>query len=210
MKKFKDPTQEELFMLWVEEAIKHGYIKKFIPEKDCPKFPLFEGYSRSWTETKIIYKGTQREQEKILTHEHILLRPAAYGPDGIIVWTEKAYHVLFADITDSIRWVKEMYFTALLVKGEYMTVLDVKAPTGTNRHSDTPFQFTRKMMWDKHKIFVNKVMLVPPKSKSGKPPKGYLYNEVWTPHRYLWSDGLTKLRSINSYTPITVEQFSLP
>ena len=132
------------------------------------------------------------------------------SPDGIIIWTTKAYRVLFADFNDSVRMVKTMYFTAKLINGKYMTVLDVKAPTGTNRSSDTPFQFTRKMMWDKHEIFVNKVMNIPPKKKSGKVPNGYLFNETWTPKRYLMTDGLTDKRKINSYTPKVVEEFLLP
>lgn len=209
MIRLDSPTQEFWFSLWIEEAIKHGWIEKFIPEDQCPKFPLFDGLSKTWHEDKVVYKGTKREETRHLTHEHVLLYPINYGPDGIIVWTEKSYRVLFADINDSIENVKKTYFNAKLIGGKYMTVLDVKSPTGTNRNSDTPFQFTRKMMWDKHKILVDKVMLVPPKKPSGNIPKGYLFNEVWTPQRYLFTDKTLEPRKITSYEPKLAQEFLL-
>lgn len=210
MDKITNPTQEWWFEQWVKEAIKAGYIEKYTPEKDMPSFTLFEGLSKITTEQKVVYAGTSREKMKTLTHKHVLLAPITYTPDGGIVWTKKAKNILFTTIEDSIDTIKNYYFIAKEFKGKYITILDVKSPTGTNRHSDTPFQFTRKWMWEKHKIYVNKVMLVPPKKKSGNIPKGYLFNETWTPKRYLWSDKLTKTRTINSYIPITIEQFLLP
>jgi hypothetical protein len=209
MDKVKNPTQEWWFSQWIVEAIKYGYVEKFIPEDKMPKWELFSGYSRTWEEEKIVFKGSKREEKRILTHELMLLRPSSYGSDGAIIWTDKAFNVLFADLEGPIGHLQECYFKAQKKANKYITIVDVKAPTGTNRNSDTPFQFTRKWLWQKHHIYVNKVMNIPPKKKSGKVPKGYLFNETWTPARYLVTDGLTKNRDINSYNPIIVQEFLL-
>ena len=200
MENIENPTQEWWFLRWVEEAIAAGYIEKYTQEEDMPTFTLFEGLFREWHERKTVYKGTEREKTRTLTHSHVLLKPCTYTPDGFIVWTEKANRVLFASVNDPIVIQKQFYFKANLIKGKYVTVLDVKAPTGTNRHSDTPFSFTRKWMWQRHGLFVNKVMLAPPpqgKKKTSAVPKGYLFNETWTPNRYFMSDKLTKKRKLH-------------
>jgi len=207
MKKLSNPSQEFWFTEhWVKEAKDAGFIKKFIYEADMPSFTLFEGLSKFTKETKTVYKGTKREETRELTHEFCMLKPTTYTPDGAIVWTDKAYHVLFAGIDDPIHLIKDCYFTAKKVKGQWVTILDVKAPTGTNRHSDTPFSFTRKWMWQQHEIFVNKVMLAP----TSKSKRGYLFADTWTPGRYLWTDKLTSQRKLTNYNPILIKDFLLP
>lgn len=198
MEKIENPTQEWWFTEnWIPEAIAAGFIIKFVPEEEIPSFPLFDGFSQHWKEEKTIYKGTARETIKVLTHERMVLRPTIYTPDGIIHWAEKAYKVLFDDVHNAHS---TCYFKAQRLRGKWVTILDVKAPTGTNRHSDTPFSFTRKWMWQRHKLYVTKVMLAPPpkgKKKSISIPKGYLFNETWTPRRYFMTEKMTKKRTLH-------------
>jgi hypothetical protein len=195
MEKIKNPTQEWWFTEnWIPEAKALKYIKKFVPEADIPPFPLFKGYYQEYQVKKILYEGTARETTRFSTKKNTILRPTTYTPDGIIEWYDIAKGVLFDDLENPFG---TCYFKAQLIKGKWITILDVKAPTGTNRHSDTPFSFTRKWMWQRHKLYVNKVMLAPPKKKSGKIPKGYLFQETWTPLRYTWTDALTKGRTMH-------------
>lgn len=188
MKPLDNPTQEELFDFWIQEALALGIVLEYLPEKDIPPFKIFEGLSYNYIEERVVYEGTSREEirEKVKTHK--LLEPARYTPDGIIVWNPKVKDILFNDLFV----MGDCYFKAQYNDGKWFSLLDVKAPKGVNRISDTPFMFTRKMMWQAHNLFVNKVMNIPPKAKDN----GYLYKEVWTPMRYFMTDKLTKKRSI--------------
>jgi len=192
------PTQEELFLLWIAEAILAGFILDYTPEDEIDAFVLFEGLSYQWIDVKIIYQGTKRETEKLSPKTDKLLEPTRYTPDGVIIWNDLAKNVLFNDLFEK----GDAYFKAQFVDEKWVTILDVKAPTGTNRMADLPFSFTRKMMWMEHKLYVNKVMICPPKPLA----KNYLFSDTWTPGRYFLTDKMTKERSI-PFKADTAEQF---
>lgn len=199
MRNLDNITQEELFGFWIQEAISLGIVLEFLPEKDIPPFKIFDGLSYEYIEEKVVYEGTSREEIREKVKKHKLLEPARYTPDGIIVWNPKVKDILFNDL-----FVKgEAYFKAQFNEGKWFSIIDVKAPKGVNRISDTPFMFTRKMMWQSHNLFVNKVMNIPPKPGD----KGYLFKEVWTPMRYFMTDKLTKKRAIR-YKAIDLLEFS--
>jgi len=197
-KEIENPTQEDIFLLWVAEAIALGYILEYVPEDEIEKFVLFEGLSYKWYEDKILYEGTSREKKKRVHKDEKLLYPTTYTPDGIIIWNPDMKNILFNDLFEK----GDAYFKAQLADGKWVTILDVKAPTGTNRMADLPFSFTRKMMWMVHKLYVNKVMLIPPKPLD----KNYLYKDVWTPGRWFLTDKMTKERSL-AYKARNVEEF---
>jgi len=50
-------------------------------------------------------------------------------------------------------------------------------------------------------------MLAPPKLKGKSIPKGYLFNEVWTPKRYFMTEKLTKKRKLH-YPAIGVWEYT--
>ena len=198
MEKLFNPTQEDLWVLWVKEAIEQGFILDYTPEDEIPAFELFDGLSYQYTEEKWLYQGTSRERLKVITKTEKLLYPMKYTPDGVIIWDPKVKDILFNDLFEK----GGAYFKAQLIDNKWVTILDVKAPTGVNRSADLPFTFTRKWMWQKLNLYVNKVMIIPP----GTALKGYLYRDVWTPKRYFMTDKLTKERIIH-FRAITVEQF---
>jgi hypothetical protein len=198
MEKLNNVTQEQWFDFWVQEAIKEGFIIDYVPEKDIPPFELFDGLSFDYTEDKILNPGTHKERKKRVFKKEILLYPMSYRPDGVIIWNPKVKDILFNDLFEK----GDAYFKAQFTSDLWVTILDVKAPTGVNRAADLPFSFTRKFMWEKLKLYVNKVMIIPP----GTGHKGYLFRDVWTPARYFMTDKLTKERSIN-FKAINVEQF---
>ncbi len=191
-------TQEELFLLWVDEAIVLGIIEKFIPEDKMDSFIIFDELSYPYTEEKYIYPGTKREELVLVKKKDKLLSQTKYTPDGLIVWNPKVKNILFNDLFEK----GNAYFKAQFLDNKWITLLDVKAPKGVNRASDLPFSFTRRMMWTSHNLYVNKVMNIPPKPKD----EGYLYSSVWTPLRYTLTDKMTKQRTLH-YKVKTVEQF---
>jgi len=198
MEKLNNPTQEDLWILWIKEAEAFGFIEAYAPENSIVPFELFKGLSYEYTEDKWIYEGTPRERKKIITKTHTLLRPTKYTPDGIIIWNPIVKDILFNDLFEK----GDAYFKAQFITDKWVTIVDIKAPTGVNRAADLPFTFTRKWMWQKLHLYVNKVMIIPP----GTGHKGYLYRDVWTPRRYFMTDKLTKERTIG-FKAINIEQF---
>jgi len=189
MKRLDNTTQEEFWLLWVTEALILGIILDYTPEEEVEAFQLFDGLSYKWYEDKIIYEGTARETVKRYFHNERLLGTTKYTPDGVIIWNPKVKDILFNDLFEK----GNCYFKAQFIDNKWVTVFDVKAPKGVNRDSDIPFSFTRKWMWQRYNIYINKIMCIPPKAKD----TGYLYKDVWTPQRYMVTDALRKARTIH-------------
>lgn len=204
MKKFKNPTQEFLFHLWIEEMVKAGFILQY--EANLTPFVLFEG----------------RKEEGIT-----ILNPTQYTPDGRIIWAYKAKGIFFITI-DEIEDFKHVYFIAEeydeiesksegTVETYYSSYLDVKSPPGSGgrNSSDASFIPKRSWMWDKFGIHINKVYNYPNDfvKKGGKrttrmkPTRLYLWAHTFTPKRYLWTDMLTKMRSISKWKVVTLKEY---
>lgn len=197
MFELNNPTQEEFWMLWLGEAILHGYILDYTPEAEMEAFLLFDGLYYEYLDEYIVYQGTVREETRQRTKKERLLAPTRYTPDGVIIWNPKVKDILFNEVFTK----GDAFFKAQFIDNKWVSVLDVKAPTGTNRSSDTPFSFTRKWLWQRYHLYVNKVMCIPPKPSD----KGYLYKDVWTPARYLMSNKLVKLRTIHYPVKVVAE-----
>jgi len=198
MEKIDNPSQEFWFSEWIEEALAQGFILEHVPEDRIDAFVLFEGLSYQYTEEAWLYQGTSREVRKDKIKKDTLLYPMSYTPDGVIIWNPNMKNILFNDLFEK----GDAYFKAQFTDDKWVTVLDVKAPTGVNRSADLPFSFTRKFMWAKFNLYVNKVMICPPKPKD----EGYLFKDTWVPERYLMTDKLTKERTIN-FRVTTLYQF---
>ena len=204
MKKLDNPSQEELFELWVDELIKEGYILSY--DSDPIPFTLFDEHKK---------EGVK------------LLSSTQYKPDGRIIWADKAKDIFFTTEKTPKKY-KNIYFLAerytettpgIMKKRNsfYSSYLDVKSPPGSGKKnsSDASFIPKRTWMWDKFKIHVNKVYNYPNafvknKDKSIKrlkAPRPYLWAQTFTPTRYLWTDKLTKERTINKWTVRTLEEF---
>jgi hypothetical protein len=186
-KKLYNPTMEELFKLWADEAEMYGYIDEILLTPNVPTFLVLP--------------------ESISNGGKKLFNSVTYTPDGIIKWNKKARNVLFTYIEDTNK-IGKTYFLAHYDKdGDFFySFLDVKAPPGANRFSDTPYAFTKKLFWINCGYYVNKVVLMPQK-KNLKRFNGYLWGATFTPTRYFWTDKLTKERTIKKWPVVTVQEF---
>ncbi|KKK85474.1 hypothetical protein LCGC14_2772940 [marine sediment metagenome] len=206
MKRLYNPTQEQWYHIWLLELINAEYIENN-RELIIPSFNLFDGLFLPYTEDKILFKGSAREHVKKINKKVTVLRPVSYTPDDIIPWTKKAENIFYIPFESDPRTWNSCYFKAMKSPNEdlYYSIIDIKAPTGTHRHSDTPFSFTQKWLWYRQKLYVQKVMLAPAKPKFGI--NTFLFESTFTPQRFLWTDKVTKLRKINHYVPRTLEEF---
>ena len=93
MEKLDNPTQEQFWQLWVDEALALGCILHYTPEKDMDSFQLFDGLSYQWFEDTIIHEGTSREADKRTYYTDKLLRTTNYTPDGVIIWSPKVKNI---------------------------------------------------------------------------------------------------------------------
>lgn len=179
MKKLTNPTQEQWFDIWAEEVEAAGYIDEVVREPDVPTFELFEGYSKPFGKKK-----------------NVIMRPVVYTPDRIIKWNDKAIDIFIAPFYWPAIDMETCYFNPQL-EGKNMfhfSILDIKGPTGSQKAYGSDFKFTQKWLWAKTQQYVQKVMLSPVKPL--KKDVQYLWAATFTPQRYLWTDKLTKLRTI--------------
>ena len=219
MKKLNNPTQEELFDLWCEDAIAAGYIdwvKKVIDPVQLT--PLVKA---SKLETRTLYKGTKREKEVTKVKSTTVLKGSSYSPDRIIGWNPKAISVFHTVIVDTIEFPwKETYFYSQYNNAFdcHISIIDVKAPPGYGgaNCSDVSFSLIRKWIWETEKIFINKVVNYPnsvikdkktKKFKKFKNADPYLWMSTYTPYRYFRTDKLTKNRTISNWEARTIKEF---
>ena len=215
------PTQEELFLLWCYDAIEAGYIKEIrIPKKG---FEVYPAIKVSYIIEKLLYKGTKREETKRTIKYKTLLQAVTYKPDAIIVWTNKAMHVLFTPYglaTMEGLPLKDTYFYASQDRNtkEWISPAEIKSPPGSGgkNTSDASFRILQKVLWHKFHIFVNKVYNYPnsvikdkktKRFKRFKNPEPYLWMSTFTPTRFFMTDKLTKRRTISNWKAITIKEF---
>ena len=179
MKKLDNPTQEDWFDLWAEEAQSVGLIDEIVYE--CPTFCLFPGFSKP--------EGKKK---------NVVMSPIHYTPDRIIKWNPSALKVLFTPFPDPGSEWDKFYFHPQKHPDEdyYWSMLDIKGPAGNQRAFNSDFRFTQKWLYANTGYYVQKVMLAP--AKLLKNLKGYLWHDTWTPERFLYTDKL----SITSKKPI--------
>ena len=202
MEKLTNPTQEEWFDMWAQELLDAGYIDEFISHPDVPTFELFPGFSKPYGKKK-----------------NTIMRPVSYTPDRIIKWNIKAKDILFVPFTGNAENWDKCYFNAqrhfedkLRPSTEfYYSLIEIKGPTGNQKAYGSDFKFTQKWLWANTGQYVQKVMLMP--AKALKKTDQYLWNSTFTPERFLWTDKLSKLRTIPSTKGVpklivkTLEQF---
>jgi len=181
MEKLTNPTQEEWFDMWAEELLVAGYIDELVAHPHVPTFELFPGYSKPYGKKK-----------------NTIMRPVSYTPDRIIRWNAKAAGIFYTPFDgDNEDWDK-CYFKPQYTEfgNYYYSLIEVKGPTGNQKAYGSDFKFTQKWLWANTEQYVQKVMLMP--AKSLKKTDQYLWNSTFTPERFLWTDKLSKLRTIPS------------
>lgn len=178
MNKLDNPTQEQWFDIWAEEAILAGLIDEVVREPDVPTFILFKGYNRPYGKKK-----------------NVIMNPIKYTPDRIIKFNNKARNILFTPFEGPNSELDKAYFNPQKHPTEnyYYSILDIKGPAGNQKAYNTDFRFTQKWLFANTGQYVQKVMLAP--AKLLKNPKGYLWHDTWTPERFLYTDKLATNRN---------------
>ena len=181
MQKLDSPTQEDWFDFWVQELVDTGYIDDYVIHPNVPTFELFPGLNKPYGKKK-----------------NTIMRPVSYTPDRIIQWNVKAKGIFFSPfISDNDKW-DECYFNPQFnYKSKlpfYYSIVEVKGPTGNQKAYGSDFKFTQKWLWANTQQYVQKVMLAP--IKPLKSNLQYLWAATFTPKRFLFTDKLTKGRTI--------------
>lgn len=202
-----NPSQEDWFDIWAKVLIDNGYISKILKASEMEPMPLFEGLFKEISYTKVLYKGTKREQIKTYTKKITILEPIKYTPDRFIIWAEKAQNLLFTDLESYNN--EGPYFIAKNYKGKYISLIEIKAPAGYGGRntSDASFRVKQKWLYEKYKLYTQKIMLYP-NSKKSVNPRNYLWLSTFTPGRYLFTDKLTKNRTISNWDPVLFKTFT--
>jgi hypothetical protein len=137
-----DSQEEVEFYHWCKEAQEHGYITDFVYHPEPFVLAKRASYKR---EEKLIRKT------KIV--DVFLLNPHEYTPDFIIVPTAK-----FSELEHGLRESEDQtnYLFRRPQKAPKIFI-DVKGDYDIH-HSNREFSINQKWMYEKYKIFVNKVV----------------------------------------------------
>lgn len=183
---FDFQSDEEMYFYWyLRELEEYGYTQSY---KYQPKpFPLFSPMRYEWTE-QLKTKQKQRKSTLLKAHE--------YQADFLIFWTQKAHLIFHTCIGDGIK-IETPFVSNGSLNGRYYSVIDVK---GTYDQQDNirRFSISQKWVWEKHEIFVQKIVPVPQVDKNGKcVPAGALFPTSFTPRRYNLTNKSMARRKIN-------------
>lgn len=201
MEKLYNPTQEEWFDIWLQELIDLNYILE-VKDQSITGWTLAEEVAIHYNYPKVLYKGTARERTRMTKKKFLLHKGATYTPDRVIIWHPKAEGIFFTDINklkgsastvDNAR-----YFLAHSSPIGYFSPVDVKSPHRKGTTSgDVGFSIKKKWLWQKEQIYANQCVQYP--NKPLKTTKMYLWPSTFTPQRFLWTDKLTKKRTIPAH-----------
>lgn len=189
LKEFR--SSEEIYMSWwLEDAVKHGLVKSF--EYEPPAFVLSEALHVLTKRVKKLKKG-----DKIEIDAKSILQVQTYTCDFRIIWTD-AGALVFTKRIDRIIEDNTPYFYATEEEGELVSYIDVK-PGYSNvaQASSVRFPVKQAWLWQAHRKFVQKVIVV--QSVKTKLTRRYsgLFVETYVPLRYLLTDKSEQKRTIN-------------
>lgn len=168
-----DSEEERLFYIYVNELKDRGYIDEY--EYHTNEYNLFDPVKIKWIKQ---LKTKQKNMEKSLLQGHI------YTPDFHIFWTLKAYKIFYCDITDGEYIGKVPFVNNVGQKYEEDrgTIIEIK-PSFDFQNMSRMFIINQKWMWQKHDLYVQKI--VPQK----------LFEKTFTPEKALY----TKTGKIKKY-----------
>ena len=188
-----DSLEEVYFEWWLEDLMAMGFVKFF---SRSHTFKITEPVKIS----TLKHKPTKKDPKRLLEQESILLRGWTYTADYDILWEDKAYGVFIKDIDIPYKTDKDYLLISSLTDEGYLSTVDVK-PIGFKAgvtSSSITFPHNQKIMFDRYRIYVNKVCPTGKKS---------LFHKTFTPERYFFQDVNRKNRRISLWPPITLTQF---
>jgi len=208
------PTiEEEVFYEWLLELEALGYIHKIEFQQT---FTLLEEVRISLRKNKIVRSkdedGKTTSTETVDIVRPVLLQDLCYTPDFIIYWNEEALEKFVFINLDFIKqsFTKELkskfYGHYLIIDGPdrnkkyrvIKTVIEIKGTFASRQNSSAiTFPLMRKIMFQMHGLYVNKV--VPLNKKDG------LFASTFTPKSYLTTK-TNKARKL-AWTALSAEEY---
>jgi hypothetical protein len=193
-------SAEELYFSWyLDELLAAGYIKswKYQPKPFIITKPV-----------KCYYSKQLKTKSKIV--EATLFQGYSYTADFLITWLTRSEHIFYQVIFNNGAISSkpgDVPFIAQVGEntGNIISVVDVK---GTYNQNDAYSRFSKdqKLVWDKYKIYVQKIITAPAVSKKGVvKPKDALFTTTFMPNNYRFTP-TGKLRLIR-FPHKTLEEF---
>ena len=188
-----DSKEEVYFSWWLDELLEAGYIAAHAYHPTTYDLSPNQEYSVN------VHLKTKTNVE-----EKTLLQPHTYTPDFSIVWNPKAYGIFFYSLADGFN-IKKIPLVAKLHGNMYdETVIDIKPPQSKwGKSYMEVFSINQKWTYEKHGVYVQKVVVVGAKSKKTKKVTTGLFPTTFTPERYLMTDTAIKPRKLH-YKPKTL------
>ena len=190
-----DSREEWFFNLWSNELLPSGLIKKLTYHPH--PFILTDKVTLTYEE-QLVTKTKIKDFHLMADHK--------YQADWIIYWDEKALGILFdhrnhsKDLPFFVKWSNkhESFFSVIDVKGSF---------SGPHNNSAITFPLNQKWVYQKHGIYVQKIIQIPRVTKKGKQiPCDSLFTTTFLPRRLLTTDNSGTDRKIN-FKYILVEEF---
>ena len=147
--------EEWRMVLWLREAVCYRLVLNW--EYEPAGFPLFDGQS---------YTIMKQLKTKVKPVDKILHRPAVYTPDFRIMLTDFGMRLLGG------------YFEKALVgsSGTKTIYIDSKGSFNPYQNDQRYFSLVQKAMYDRHRIWPQKVIPFEKKAKNS------LFRKTWAPH----------------------------
>jgi len=198
MENIYDSKEEQAFAWYLEELKSKGFI---ISYKYQPNpFRLFE---------KVHYQWTKHLKTKSKIELSPFLNAYSYQADFMIYWDISAEHIFYEifTLTEPLECKKDdIPFLARKTSKSIHSIVDVKGSFNQN-DAYRRFSIDQKMVWDKYKIYVQKVIPYPSVSKLGKiKPLGALFNQTFTPFEFLFTD-IKRDRKKLRYNVRTIDEY---
>jgi hypothetical protein len=194
-----DSKEEWYFDLWLKELQPTGLITDIVYHPHS--FTLSDKIKVTF-ELEMATKFKLKEIHLAAEHK--------YQADWIIYWSEKANGVMFGGHGPLTKSPNDFPFFAQWSdkKNLFYTVVDVKGSfSGPHNNSAVTFPLNQKWTYQKYKIFVQKQILIPRVSKTGKMiPCDALFPSTFLPRRLLTTDNSGEKRKIN-FKYIFMEEF---
>jgi len=177
-------SKEELWFSWyLNELTSAGFIDR------CHYHPKpFE------LSEKVMYQYIKQLKTKVKHINRTLLKPHTYQADFVIIWNPKAYDIFFTESIGVDPMKYPFYATPRYSLGQFRSVVDIKGTFNRNE-SWTKFSVSQKWVWQKYRLYVQKIVLPD------------IFKKTFTPDRFRYTDAKKQKRTIN-YKPIrTLDEY---
>lgn len=183
--------------MYFDELKDNGFLEKW--EREVNTFFIYDNAK--------INKLDLKSFKKLRYKEVNLLQKLSYTADYTLTWSEKANLYFHETIVDG-KLNYNAKFISCLFDGNIVSFVDIKPPAKASRFtgslsSSATFPIIQKLIYDSLGVFINKIIPMP---MSGSGVSTALFNNTFTPRRYLFTDGGSAIRKQN-YKVFTIQDF---